>query len=728
VLGFAHFLSQIERCTETRGLSPPRRDFEGRRFSPWSGVVGVGLALVLFPSAALFAEPSRAFELASGTEWLARDTPLEIVVARWPTPEEARLAVVVAGSDRTDLFRRSARGLIYRSELLPLPAGESEIVVYAVSPAGLWRELSHLPLRVRHRGGYEQARLTARGTLAGLDPLDRAADGPAQLRGVPQRGWSLQLASAAEATRGSWRFKPTLQLLGASEEVLRLRFRTKGADAPQIDLASYSFELSHAQGARFVLGNLSLGVQRLLTQNFQARGLKVELPLSSRLDASFAATSGSLLVGWDRPLGIDPARDRILTGTLGLELLPRRGGLRLEGTWLSGKVEPQDSFNRGFVTGAEESLGWGLRLAAATPHQRLRFEGGYSRVRFDNGSDGELESGLSFVKTAPETRAARYAELALDLLQKPLASGFASATLVLRHQRVDPLYRVVGLVLQSDREENAAELRLGLGGLRGSVIASGFADNLDHIPTLVATRNRRQAILFALPLAQLFASPPPAGRPPAPPSPWLPVVSYAFDRNHQYGLGIPPGTDLRPDQIPDQVSTLQNLGLDWQAVRWRAGYRFSLSQQDNRQPGRERADFRTGRHTLTASARLAAAFDCGFDLSHESAFRREQDVTDTNDRLGANLSWRMSRALTLLATAGETRGRDDRQTHRNSARDADLQLAWALAPWKLGQHGAGGQLFLRYGREVVDAIDQLFTLSTHSRRWVVASGLSLTLF
>ena len=64
--------------------------------------------------------------------------------------------------DRTELFRRTDKGLAYRPELMPLPVGESEIVVYLVSPAGEWRELGRLPLRVLRPGGVESASVTPR--------------------------------------------------------------------------------------------------------------------------------------------------------------------------------------------------------------------------------------------------------------------------------------------------------------------------------------------------------------------------------------------------------------------------------------------------------------------------------------------------------------------------------------------------------------------------------------
>lgn len=677
----------------------------------------------------LAAEEPLSVELASAGEWIAADGSIELIVSRFPDPAEARLAIVVAGSDRTDLFRRTPRGLAYRSDLMRLPPGESEIVVSLVNPAGVWRELVRLPLKVRNRAGFERARFSARGVATGLEPADSAAEGPALLRGVPQSGWSAQLSGDGEAVRGGWTVRPALQFVGASEEGQRLRFASEGDEAPSLDLASYGLELAHAGGASFALGHLNLSTQRLLSQNFQARGLRAHLPLGSRVSFGFSASSGSLEVGWDRLLGFDRSEHRVLSGTLGFELLPRAGGLRLEGTWLSGRVTPTGSFNRGFVAGAEESRGWGLRLAGSSPAGRLRWDGGFARMRFENRSDRELESGLPVVASEAETRDARYAELIADLARWSSAGGESSAlTLVLRHQRVDPLYRVVGLFLQADREENSAELQLSAGPLRATLIAAGFADNLDDIPTLLETRNRRRGATLALPLASLFAASPEPTEAPASPRLWLPVLSYAFDRNHQFGDGVPVGGGFDDTQVPDQVSVLHNLGLDWQGARWRLGYRFNQSEQDNRQRTRERADFATASHSLSLAGTLATSFDLGLDLTRERAQRKERDEIDVNERLGLNLTWRLPRSFTFLATVGETRSRDRRDTRESNAFDADVQLAWAFPEWKRGAHGLSGQLFLRYGLQESDALDRVFLLSTDSRRWVLAGGASINLF
>src|SRR5262245_25370091 len=79
------------------------------------------------------------------------DAPIELTVNRPLAQGEGRLAVVVGGTDLTDLFVVSAQGLKYNvGKSFPLPLGATELTVYLVGPGDDWREVSRLQLRVGH--------------------------------------------------------------------------------------------------------------------------------------------------------------------------------------------------------------------------------------------------------------------------------------------------------------------------------------------------------------------------------------------------------------------------------------------------------------------------------------------------------------------------------------------------------------------------------------------------
>src|SRR5262245_53713014 len=62
---------------------------------------------------------------------------------------EGRVAVLIGQTDFTNLFALTGNGLSYLPRIVPLPAGESPVRVFLVSPSNEWRELMQLTLRVK---------------------------------------------------------------------------------------------------------------------------------------------------------------------------------------------------------------------------------------------------------------------------------------------------------------------------------------------------------------------------------------------------------------------------------------------------------------------------------------------------------------------------------------------------------------------------------------------------
>jgi hypothetical protein len=464
------------------------------------------------------------------------------------------------------------------------------------------------------------------------------------------------------------------------------------------------------------------GEHRLLMQGFGSRGLELRLPLGPRAGVALVAANGSQIVGWDNILGIQESEHRVVTGTLGAELLARPGGLRVEGSYLSGSLQPLFGFNQGFVNDSEEARGWGGRILAATQAQRFRLEGGYARTRFENPNDPTLAQGLEIVPVIEEERGAHYLDLHLGLLQRSLGTrGAATVNLSLKHSRIEPLYRTIGAFVQADREESSAELQSMVGPAALSLAAGRWQDNLDDIEAVITTRNERYGTILALPLGQLW--PRVDG-----PRNWLPLLSYTLDRNHQYGLGIPPGSGLRPDQIADQVSLNQAAGFDWQKGSYRFGMRFGWSDQDNRQPGRERADFENTTQTVSAGGTLFAPLDLGVELTREHADNLEQATTQTQMRYGLNMIWRIWKRLSLTSILSTSTLEDGARTREGNAWNADLQLAWGFEHRRTERHGYSGQLYLRWLDQAADSLDRAFGFSSDTELRTLNAGMTLSLF
>src|SRR6185503_19632493 len=121
--------------------------------------------------------------------------------------------------------------------------------------------------------------------------------------------------------------------------------------------------------------------------------------------------AGSPEVGWDDPLGFSRPAHRVLGGTLGVELRPRRpGAFHMDLTLVNGSLLPRAGFGQGAVTDAERSTGVGVQVSASTPQQRVRLTGGISSSRFVNPHDALLDPKDQTAPVASTRRTARYLE------------------------------------------------------------------------------------------------------------------------------------------------------------------------------------------------------------------------------------------------------------------------------------------------------------------------------
>src|SRR4029079_13475351 len=126
---------------------------------------------------------------------------------------------------------------------------------------------------------------------------------------------------------------------------------------PNVDLASYLVQFKTGR-IKYQIGHFSYGTQRQLINSFSSRGLSVTIPFLKRFDFSVAAMNGTQLVGYDNFFGLNKSKHQMLSGTLGIELFPKRpGGFRLEVGLLNAYFQPVSGVNRGVVTDTQRSRG-----------------------------------------------------------------------------------------------------------------------------------------------------------------------------------------------------------------------------------------------------------------------------------------------------------------------------------------------------------------------------------
>jgi hypothetical protein len=465
-------------------------------------------------------------------------------------------------------------------------------------------------------------------------------------------------------------------------------------------------------------GDVSHGNHRLLNRQFSSRGLLTSLTYGERVDLSVAAMNGTRVVGWRNPLGLNEPDHRIVSGSLGIEFLKKRpGAFRLEGSVLNGSVLPLTNFNQGGIPDAEKSRGGGLRLLAGT--QRFRLEAGYAGSRYTNPFDPNLALGDDLVPVREETRYAHYAQVSAGILQNaPLARNLpVSLQAVYRRERVDPLYRTVAAYVQSDNLHNVFELQGSLAAVSFQLSHSRTEDNLDEIPSILKTLTRQHSAFVGVPLRTLARG-----------SVLLPVISYGFNRTHQFGDALPENGGFSPSHVPDQMNRIHNLDLSWQGIRWVVSSRFSSAFQDNRQPDRENADFLNQSGSLGLNFDPSLRLSLGLDVSLDRTKNRAEDRIDYTRRIGFRGSLRPVDPILFSGTVAPTLTRNDANTTRSTNINYSFEGAWSFQLGSRLLWPARGQVFVRYARQALRYTDTLFAIHSENRVWSLDTGVTLTLF
>jgi hypothetical protein len=725
-------------------------------------VTALIIALGAYINSVMFAadEPQALSIAASHTsgQSLRPRSPLEFRLNRPLISSEGRLAMFVGYIDVSSLLTISDTSIIYNPSIVPLPVGETQTIIYLISSDGVWKEAARFPLRVEAPASptiQEPSDLQSKQhsntspSIPSAQParrksaLDRGDFSPSLTIGMksqtaasffpdsnrPTRAtfadFSLQGSVRADMTLGLFNSQISFDVLGSSFRQEALRFGELQNAAPRIDLSSYLMQFQTGK-VKFSVGHVSFGTNRHLINSFSSRGISVTLPVTSRGDFSLAAMNGTSIVGWSNFFGLSRSDHQIITGTFGFEFIKERpGGVRFETSIVDGRLLPLNNFNQSAITDTERSRGMGFRVIASDQSQRMRLDGGYARSRFTNPADPLLFQGRDVVPVNETTRDARYLDASYALLQD-LALGEsrkANITINYRHENIAPLFRSVTAFVQPDRAQNQIEVVAAIGDVTATLSHQRFNDNLENIPTILKTLNRRNNLIVGTPLGSLFGNR-------AQPSRWLPRISYSMDEFHQFAPTVPVGGGFEGNAstIPDQVSRNQNARADWQLEKWRFGYRFNRSFQDNRQPGRERADLINFMNGFSLGFNPTSRMDLNLEASFENAINRETNGRDHTLTLGPVINWRVTESMALAIMLSGTSAGDVAGINRSRNANLDLQWSYRFSLERSRYRRVHGNFFVRYASRYASNFDSVFGLNSLTRLNTLNTGLSFTFF
>jgi hypothetical protein len=669
---------------------------------------------------------------------LETDSNVELLTNRPLAPTEGTIAILLDDIDVTGVSLINGDSIVLTPTVFPLPVGENTLSVYLVNPSGEWLLIKDFHLRVKKR---TEGVAGAKTQVESKTKFEFTPNFSLNLKGEnnilffppgsrPERPRFADTAGQGGFQFGikheKWTVRSQFDFAGTSREAEALRFSELGKRASPIDLSSYHVQIENGR-FKVEIGHVSFGNQRHLINSFSSRGFLVTVPVGKQNEVIVTALNGSSIVGFDNFLGVTRAKHNVLGVTFAREFIKERpGGLRLEVTAIHGSLLPINGFNQRSITDAEKSFGGAVRLQFTDKKGRMRIDGGVTRSRFTNPPDPSLAQGQTLTPIRPVTRDARFIEVSYDFLQglKLWKERKLKVTGTFRHEEIQPLFKSVVAFTQADKEQNQFEVTAGFGDINFTVGNLRDRDNLRRIPSILETLGRRHNLVFSLPLTTLFDQ--------SKPNKWLPHLGYTYDHFHQFGAFLPVNGDFRDaSQVPDQHSFAHNFSADWTlSEKLRFGYRFNRSFQDNRQPGREKADFLNEVHATTVGTQFGKNVDINFDVSHERATNFEQPQTNGTFRVGTNLTWRdaVVKNLTFNSDFSTTLAGDHENTNRSKNIEFDAQLAYRFEFGKEKFKKIGAQFFVRYANRYGDQFNRLFFLNNLNKTQVFNMGMTFNFF
>lgn len=660
------------------------------------------------------------------------DTPLRLTLDRLPAPAEGSLVLFVGALDVTALVRIEGRSLVLPRAAVPISSGEWPLTLW-LAQARQWRELYRASLGptasaapAADAGAPQPAAraLTPALELTVKAQTDEGARGTTTPSARPTYNDLAGRGGVALDTRvGAASVKGGANLAGASFRQEALQFGTRGAQARKVDLADYRFEAA-AGPAALSVGHLTWGRHPLLLDGYASRGLIGSVKLGQRADVALAALNGTRIVGFENFFGLSDAEHRIHGATFGIEARPAQPGwLRMETSVADASLRALANFDRGEVPDAERSRGRGLRLTSRAFDGRLRLDLAWARATYRPAEDPQLGAAATLTPLAITTRWARSADVAFDLLRAlPVRENWPlTLTPQVRYEEAQPLYKMLGASLVSDLRALRAGFSLQLGAVQASWFRGARRDNLDDIASLLTTRTESSDFALTLPLPQLFGA---GGA-----SVW-PQIAAQTQIAHQYAANAPDFalSGLAPTHRPDQYNRTLALNLSWALGRHSAAYGINHARQDNRQPGRETADFLNVGQQASLALMLGESLHLNLGANRSRQYSAETATVTVNDGLTFGAQWRFLDHWTLAPNAGLTRGRDSRGAAAQRGHTTQTQLGRSFRlPSPAGQP-TNGQWFVRHALVATRSRDAALGIETAGRQWSIQLGASLTLF
>jgi hypothetical protein len=655
-----------------------------------------------------------------------------------PLPVPAETAIFLGDLDITSQMQREGDEFVYKSELLPLTIGEKTLTIYRTTIPEKWESIGTFLIKIEPTLSPNPSTTSP---SIGLDNqinfINFNPKFSVNLKSQVATTRSSDIVTSSDATSVQASFNgelsakyqigtSTLQgkanFVGSPVRSEALRFNDLKERASLIDLSSYSIDFTDGD-LKFALGNVCFGNNSLLVNNVCTRGITGNYKLNSFADLSVGHLSTTSIVSFDNILGIENDKNTLTGGSLGLQLMNNAsGGVRLETTLMNGSRLPVANFNVGEIVDAEKSDGVGLRLTAASDNGRWKADASFARSTFTNvGNDPQLTQGVQIVALQPVTKNAWYAETSYDILKdiKLDETRNVSLSANIKLEQTDPQFGTLGTSVSPDRFQGQFGLNGSIAGANIQFQHSNSEDNIDRLPNILKTTNKSDTFSLNMPLQSVLQNK----------DVLIPTISYSYQHTAQNGsiASAGSGNFNDPSRIPNQINISQNIGLGWRfsdAVSF--DYKFSNTFQDNRQVGRENADFSNLGHQFSVGWQSSQQlrFNLGYNFSSNQNIERQVTRFTQSPTLGIN--WEVVPDLSLAFNYNLNHDSDSIGESLTQANSLDLLLTWNFKTNTFGRENPAS-VFLRYGYQSNLNRVSIGNVNTDSTINTLSTGLSLSL-
>lgn len=181
-----------------------------------------------------------------------------------------------------------------------------------------------------------------------------------------------------------------------------------------------------------------------------------------------------------------------------------------------------------------------------------------------------------------------------------------------------------------------------------------------------------------------------------------------------------------PSKIPNQLNNTQSIGLGWKlSDALSFDYKSSNTFQDNRQQGRENADFNNISNQFSVGWQPSQKLRFNFGYNFTNAQNIERQITRFTQSPTFGVSWEFVPDVIFAANYNFNNDSDSIGESLTRSNALDLLLTWNFKTNTFGRENPAS-VFLRYGGQSNLNSSSIGNINTDSTINTVSAGMSLS--